>query len=302
MEGITGLYHFTSVENLPGIRDAGALCSKQTLERMGFWPPPVSGGNATSHELDRYNDNWDKVALSFTPYTPMAYHRKRQVHLCFFVLDPGVAALPGVWFTDTNATASDHRRAQGLDGLLLVNFDAIRATPRPWDRDGWHRPVQAEVLVPDRIPLRYVRELLFPTKASLVLGQQLWGRSAPFPFRVERSCFSDVPDSLALEFPNAEHVEVVVRRRDGSTTRSTSRLRRATDSHVLVRAEIEAFPGLRTKVICSPGGCTRKREFHSRESRVDIHLIDVEELPDGACTISYYLDDICWARFEFEVE
>ncbi|WP_376795594.1 DarT ssDNA thymidine ADP-ribosyltransferase family protein [Thermogemmatispora sp.] len=51
------------------------------------------------------NNNWDKVSLSFTPYTPMAYHVKRRRHLCYLCISPEVAALQGVIFTDTNANS-----------------------------------------------------------------------------------------------------------------------------------------------------------------------------------------------------
>ena len=49
-EGMTTLYHFTGVENLPGICQAQALCSKQTLVNQKLWPPPVPGGNSLSHD------------------------------------------------------------------------------------------------------------------------------------------------------------------------------------------------------------------------------------------------------------
>lgn len=135
-EKITALYHFTSVENLVLICERQALYSKQALEEEGRWPPPIPGGNPLSHSLDQYQGNWDKVALNLTPYTPMIYHRKREQHLCFFVIYPKVAALSGVVFTDTNATRNDHLRGEGLVGLNNINFEAIHSTPRPGDREG----------------------------------------------------------------------------------------------------------------------------------------------------------------------
>ena len=138
-ERINSLYHFTCVENLPCIRQAGALCSKDKLEKLGLWPCPDPGGNETSHNLDKHHDNWDKLALNFTAHTPMAYWKKQAKHLCFFSISTKAAALDRVLFTDTNATSTiePHKRLPGLDGLNLVNFSAIRATPAPGDRTGW---------------------------------------------------------------------------------------------------------------------------------------------------------------------
>src|SRR5579884_212127 len=144
-EGIKALYHFTSVENLPSICQTQALCSKQTLEGKRLWPPPSTGGKGPSHSLDRYKGNWDKVSLSLTPHTPMIFHRKKEQHLCFLLVSLEVATWLGVEFTDTNAArTTNYHRGQGLSGLNYIKFDVIRATPRPWDREGWVYPVQAE--------------------------------------------------------------------------------------------------------------------------------------------------------------
>ena len=39
-EQITALYHFTSLENLLSICKRQTLCSKQSQENEGHWPPP----------------------------------------------------------------------------------------------------------------------------------------------------------------------------------------------------------------------------------------------------------------------
>lgn len=90
-EQIRAFYHFTSIENLPSIRDTQALCSKELLEEEGRWPVPEPGGNRLSHYLNNINENWNLISLSFTPRTPMAYRKKPESHLCFFVIRPDVA-------------------------------------------------------------------------------------------------------------------------------------------------------------------------------------------------------------------
>lgn len=181
-EGVTALYHFTSVENLSGICQIQALCSKQTLEKERQKLPRNTGGNPLSHSLDRYRGNWDKVSLNLTSHTPMVYHRKREQHLCFFVIRPEVATWSGVAFTDTNAASNAYQRGEGLAGLNNIKFASIRSIPRPGDRDGWVQPVQAEVLVRDRIPLEYISHIAFVSKASMSYGEKLCGLHSHPPY------------------------------------------------------------------------------------------------------------------------
>ena len=63
----------------------GSVALQADLEKQGLLSTLITGGNPLSHSLDRYHGNWDKVSLNFTPYTPMAYHRKRAQHLCFLL-------------------------------------------------------------------------------------------------------------------------------------------------------------------------------------------------------------------------
>src|SRR5712691_9430438 len=114
-EGMVALYHFTSVENLPGICQMQALCSKGTLKSESGTLPVVTGGNPLSHSLDRYRGNWDKVSLNLTP-----------------------------------------------------------STAHP-DKQAWKRHVQAELLVPDRIPLDYMSRVYFVSNASKKYAEQICG-------------------------------------------------------------------------------------------------------------------------------
>jgi hypothetical protein len=138
-EGITALYHFTSVENLPLVSQHQALSSKEVLESNGDWPVPQPGGNERSHALDRQKGNWDFVSLNFTPHTPMAYDKKKVLHLCFMEISTDVAFREGVIFTDSNATYHAHNRGEGMSGLELVNFEMVRSDPLPWNREWFEK-------------------------------------------------------------------------------------------------------------------------------------------------------------------
>jgi hypothetical protein len=307
MEKIQALYHFTSVENLPSIRRMGALCSKQVLEDANLWPVSECGGNELSHNLDRWNDNWDKVALNFTPHTPMLYHKKQQCHLCFFVIKVDVATFAGVVFTDTNATSSNQRRGEGPEGLDLVNFDAVRSLPRPWDRDGWVRPVQAEILVPDRIPLNYVSEVVFVSKASLEDAERLWGPQPHPPFRVASTYFSDTPGARTTALNFAHAVEILLTDlpvdksnvRDVKTHKST--FARSTTDRITAIVSIHAIAGVRAQVTWNPGNTTSTTEFEKSQRYLHWPRIQIDRLPNGKCYFEYRLGDIRWVTVEFHV-
>jgi len=186
--GIEVLFHFTSVQNLKGISEMNGLCSKKMLSEAGRWPPPWSGGDQLSHNLDMSCGNWDMVSLSYVPNTPMAYHRKQQEDLCFVEVDPSVATWSGVLFTNTNAASLTASRLAGLRGVKEVDFDEFASVPAQPGNPTWKRAVQAEVLVPQFVPLGYVVRVSFKTPEHLKQGARSWG-SQPSHFEVRADRF-----------------------------------------------------------------------------------------------------------------
>ncbi|WP_176728926.1 DarT ssDNA thymidine ADP-ribosyltransferase family protein [Thermogemmatispora onikobensis] len=206
-EGITTLYHFTSFDNIYSICHRGCLYSKELLEEFGILASIDSGGDSLSFSLDKANGNWNKVSLSFSPYTPMAYRTKRRKNLCYFCISPEIATLQGVIFTDTNANRNDHNRRTGLDGLDLVHFQIIRSMTRI-DKETWKRFVQAEVLIPWQVPLRFVQRIAFVSQANVEEAQRLCYRLTHPPFEVDKRLFTDSrgepPENI--HFPYVEHL------------------------------------------------------------------------------------------------
>lgn len=181
--GVDHIYHFTSLYNLKGIREVGAICSKRTLGLMGRWPVPVPGGDELSHRLDRQCGNWGLVHLSFARYTPQYYDRRRcqEFPLALFCLSPEIAGAAGVVITDTNATSSDHERFRELvEAIPHLDFDSFRPSRRPWtmdpkQRERWKRAVQAEVLVPKRVPLRFNEKIIVETREHAHFVDEVFG-------------------------------------------------------------------------------------------------------------------------------
>lgn len=157
-EGVSALYHFTSIENLPLIRVFGGLCSKKILEATGHWPHKIkASGDPFSWDLDKACGNWDYVALSPTPHTPMAYRKKTKLRLCFFVIDLDVVNTAGTLFTNTNATSKNHIRSSSP---RIADWKRVCSDPRPGSK-GWKDRVQAEILIPGGVKFEHVREIVF---------------------------------------------------------------------------------------------------------------------------------------------
>lgn len=304
-EKILSLYHFTCIENIQGIQQMNALCSKQTLQSAGLWPPPEPGGNTLSHDLDRRNGNWDKISLNFTPYTPMVYNKKSQCHLCFFILKPEVAGIRGAIFTDTNATSSGQQRMESLQGLNLINFPVVRSSPRPWDKEGWHRPVQAEVLVSDRIGLEYVEKVAFISTASMEEAERLWGNQPHPIFAVEPHYFSDTPHSVSLSFPFLDRILLTDDSIDKATVNKSrthkKRFNRENCDIITAVAFIQATTGVKAEVIWQPMGFSYISEFEKTERYWHWVGIPINKFPDGICSLEYRLGGIRWTTIKFGV-
>jgi len=305
-ERIPALFHFTSVENLVLIRDMDALCSKQVLEDAGRWPPPEPGGNDLSHSLDRHNDNWDKVSLNFTTHTPMAYRKKPTSHLCFFVVDVRVAGRRGVIFTDTNAASTGgQQRGEGLAGLDLVNFSAVRAAPQPWNRDGWVRPVQAEVLVPDRISLDQVQEVGFVSRASLEEARRIWGASQGPRFVHQQEYFSDAPRRISINFPYLDSILLTDAAIDEASVKrervTKARFTRGRCERITAVASVVATAGVKAHVTWNPIGLSLVEEFERTSSYWHWPSVATSSLPIGRCSVEYRLGQVRWSTLDFEV-
>ncbi|GHO72604.1 hypothetical protein KSD_03750 [Ktedonobacter sp. SOSP1-85] len=308
MEGITEFYHFTSVENLPGICQKQALCSKQVLEVQGNWPPPVPGGDSLSHVLDQRMCNWDKISLSLTPYTPMAYWKKKEQHLCFFVIRPEVATLLGVEFTHTNAAnTTNYHRGEGLQGLDCIDFDAIRSIPRPWDKEGWVYPVQAEILVPRKIPFEYIKNIVFVSKASLLCAEYLCGSLSHPLFVKDRSLFLEKPEpeNAEMEFSYVDKLlltdEEIDDIKPGASFKYKKKNFRSSSSRVTILTLLNLVADATIEVRWFPGGITEASEIRGSGSWYHWPHIILNKLPKGECSVEYYLNGVFWAADSFEV-
>lgn len=109
--------------------------------------------------LDLSRNLDDFVRLSFCDDHPMMYRLQNEgANLCLLEIDLSVVNVPGVMFSNMNATDNQATVQSGIDGLKAVNLDATqRHFVRKEDED--FKPHQAEILVPKVVPLKYIKNL-----------------------------------------------------------------------------------------------------------------------------------------------
>ena len=308
-EGISALYHFSNVENLPSISEQGALYSKQILAQKGLLSTLVAGGNPLSHSLDQYHGNWNKVSLSLTPHTPMVYHKKREQHICFSLIKPEVASWLNVVFTDANAARNDHKRGTGLIGLNNIQFNVIRAIP--YSVNEWHRFVQAEVLVPDAIPLAYVSEIGFVSNASMEYAKSLCDRLPHPNFSVMPQLFTDSwaasPNTIGYSY--VHDLKVIDIRNDKNMvylTHEKNKVSRTASNRIMIMASVRIMTGTKAKIALFDADNNKERIVKAEQllkSNEYQHrcIVSLNALSPGVYLARYYLDDVCWASTGFEI-
>jgi len=306
-EGIHYLYHFTDVENLAKIAQLGGLRCKSVLRREGHWEGVKPGGNELSHALNGKRGNLEYVHLNFTPYTPMAYNLKPESHLCFFCVSPSIASWQGIQFTDCNATDSDHTKGEGMVGLELVDFEEVRAVIRPWDR-AWITGVQAEVLVPQTVPLSEIDHVSFVSPASLAYGERLWGHASHPPFAVDQSCFDNSPghETPLVSFPFVDRVvltpDVVTKETYTSKRKHQTVFERDVHEWVTAIATGPSAAGLAGAMRWTPLGKDTQFKFQRPSNYTWWDQVKVADLRNGVNTVELTLNGICWSKVDFTVK
>lgn len=159
--GITKLYHFTDRDNLESIIKNGGLYSWADCEAKGI-KIPKPGGNMSSRQLDSRDRLQHFVRTSFTKDHPMMYaamNAGRISNPVILEIDPEVVMWEHSLYTDCNATKNGRRLGEGLDDFKTIHFHSVKARNQ-FALDEDERPFfQAEVLVENFIPLKYITNI-----------------------------------------------------------------------------------------------------------------------------------------------
>ena len=159
--GITKLYHFTDRDNLNSIIQNGGLYSWMDCERKGITIPKPGGGDL-SRSLDKRDNLQDYVRVSFTTEHPMMYvamNDGRISNPVILEIDPEIIYLNDTKYADSNATRNGARVGGSLNDFNRIHFSSVKARKHfdlPVDEQPYY---QAEVLVKNFIPLKYITNI-----------------------------------------------------------------------------------------------------------------------------------------------
>ena len=197
---IKKLYHFTDRENLNSIIQHGGLYSWADCDQRGI-SIPRPGGSEQSRSLDRRDNLQHFVRVSFTTQHPMMYvamNDGRISNPVILEIDPEVIYWQGCQYADRNATKNGAHVGKELDDFQRIHFNTIKAK-KHFDLTPEEQPFfQAEVLVPNFIPLKYITNvgnfgIPIPSKPQQLQSKEAYTaqitRSTPtaFIFLVDQS-------------------------------------------------------------------------------------------------------------------
>lgn len=159
--GIKKLYHFTDRDNLPMIIQNGGLYSWADCEEKGI-KIPKPGGGQLSRDLDCRNNLQHYVRVCFTQQHPMMYvamNDGRISNPVILEIDPEVVEWKETKFADRNATKTGANVGASLDDLKRIHFSSVKAKNHFDLDDDEQTFFQAEVLVKNFIPLKYITNI-----------------------------------------------------------------------------------------------------------------------------------------------
>ena len=156
------LYHFTDEMNFPLIAQHGLL-SKEQLRTRGLWPPPATGGNDLSRQLDLQRGIDPYVSLCLTRNHGMkflAQQAGRLPNARYLSIKPEVLLIPGTRIALGVANANDVEILPVADAVDRLDREVL------YTRTDWKDPAvnlrlrtaeKFEVLIPNAVP----RDLIF---------------------------------------------------------------------------------------------------------------------------------------------
>lgn len=159
--GITKLYHFTDRDNLESIIKHGGLYSWADCEEKNIKIAKPGGGDL-SRSLDTRDGLQHFVRLAFTKDHPMKYVAMddgRISNPVVLEIDVETALWEDSRYADRNATKNGARVGESIDDLKAIHF-GLFGGQRYFDMDEEDRMYyQAEVLVKNFIPLKFITNI-----------------------------------------------------------------------------------------------------------------------------------------------
>ncbi|MDY0278753.1 MAG: DarT ssDNA thymidine ADP-ribosyltransferase family protein [Acholeplasma sp.] len=158
---INVLYHFTDRANLQSIKRYGALYSWYYCISNNI-KIPMPGSADLSRVLDSQFNLHNYVRISFTRNHPMMFIALKQNRInnpVILEIDPEIVFWKNAKYANKNATRSDVSIGSEIDDFKRIRFDIVKLRNH-FDLDDSNKPYfQAEVLILEKIPIEFVKNI-----------------------------------------------------------------------------------------------------------------------------------------------
>ena len=156
---IKSLFHFTDKANLKLIKKHGGLYSWHhcVANKISI---PFPGGNELSRNLDKSKGLEDYVRVSFTRNHPMMFvEHTRNRNNIILEIDPEIVYLKSTIYSDVNANRNNASIGKDFSYFNRIRFELFKH-PNHFKLSDDDRPYyQAEILVKNHIPAKYIKNL-----------------------------------------------------------------------------------------------------------------------------------------------
>lgn len=161
---VTSFYHFTDRKNATPIREHGGLYSLAVLREMGI-EIPAPGGNDWSHDADKLKGLDHYVHLCFRSKHPMEYSARKDGRIndaVYLQIHPDILRVEGIMFTADVSNKAGVEIIPLWEALNIIDFEVL------YTRLDWNDPMvqqrlrqaeKYELLVPNHVPMKYIRNL-----------------------------------------------------------------------------------------------------------------------------------------------
>lgn len=209
---ITDFYRIDLVDHLPGIFREGVICRNQVKISSDISDPEIQVGRHNKHvPCSPEHTLHDYVPVFFAPKPPMlSARREQQNDIVYLHLDPKILLLEGTVFTDGNARSNGTRFFHELADLDELNWHILRAlywnSDDPQEHYENKRARSAEILVPGKIPVEYIKMIsVYDQSAFQQLSALLDKLNMQLPVKIDPSLYYPVWSRYKDGFQEAPH-------------------------------------------------------------------------------------------------
>lgn len=155
MKEIKNFWYITSIDNLESIFEYGILCRSRINDEE------ISATDISDSGVQRHREKFhDFVPLFFADNTPMFYNvfNENYENVCLLEIDKEVKVVEGVQFSNGNIASQNTEIYDSLEEFTNEEWEIIFSRNPSYGKE-WKRIRSAEILVPDKVPVKYITSI-----------------------------------------------------------------------------------------------------------------------------------------------